>query len=197
MEEKGERARMVFPLYLLLLLIFPYYFSSLFITPVFGVKCFMWEAVSFRVNRKWLCKFEEPSPVSKFYFISHNQSWICGSHERKTRMLDSRVQMVPLIVVVSLYEFWGRFSKGGRSGYFWVSPGNTTACMVLVRNRKLSWQIQATLCSEQFFVFSYWPLFCSLFYCLSLGVLNFFVWEFWSHAGSSKFKHTNAKPLMH
>lgn len=71
---------------------------------------FMQEAVSFRVNRKWLCKFEEPSLVSKFYFISHNQSWICGSHESKTRMLDSRVQMVPLIVVVSLYEFWGRFS---------------------------------------------------------------------------------------
>ncbi len=78
----------------------------------------MWEAVSFRVSRKWLCKFEEPSSVSKFYFISHNQSRICGSHESKTRMLDSEVQMVPLIVVVSLYEFWGRFSKGGRSGWF-------------------------------------------------------------------------------
>jgi hypothetical protein len=38
------------------------------------LKFFMWEAVSFRVNRKWLCKFEEPSLVSKFYFISHNQS---------------------------------------------------------------------------------------------------------------------------
>lgn len=74
------------------------------------LKFFMWEAVSFRVNRKWLCKFEESSLVSKFYFISHNQSWICGSHESKRRMLDSRVQMVPLIVVVSLYEFWGRFS---------------------------------------------------------------------------------------
>jgi hypothetical protein len=40
MEEKGERARMVFPLYLLLLLTFPYYLSSLFITPVFGVIVF-------------------------------------------------------------------------------------------------------------------------------------------------------------
>jgi hypothetical protein len=42
MEEKGERARMVFALYLflLLLLTFPYYLSSLFITPVFGVKVF-------------------------------------------------------------------------------------------------------------------------------------------------------------
>jgi hypothetical protein len=41
MEEKGERARMVFPLYLLLLLLtFPYYLSSLFITPVFGVIVF-------------------------------------------------------------------------------------------------------------------------------------------------------------
>jgi hypothetical protein len=39
MEEKGERARMVFPL-LLLLLTFPYYLSTLFITPVFGVKKF-------------------------------------------------------------------------------------------------------------------------------------------------------------
>jgi hypothetical protein len=37
MEEKGERARMVFSL-LLLLLTFPYYLSTLFITPVFGVK---------------------------------------------------------------------------------------------------------------------------------------------------------------
>jgi hypothetical protein len=32
MEEKGERARMVFPLYLLLLLAFPYYLSSLYHT---------------------------------------------------------------------------------------------------------------------------------------------------------------------
>ncbi len=156
----------------------------------------MWEAVSFRVNRKWLCKFEEPSPVSKFYFISHNQSWICGSHESKTRMLNSRVQIVPLIVVVSLYEFWGQFGKGGRSGWFlgfswqyylhvWYLWGTG------------SYPDRYNLCSEQFFVLSYWPLFCSLFYCLSLRVMNFFVWEFWSHAGSSKFEHTNAKPLVH
>jgi hypothetical protein len=40
MEEKGERARMVFPLLLLLLLTFPHYLSTLFITPVFGVEVF-------------------------------------------------------------------------------------------------------------------------------------------------------------
>ncbi len=76
MEEKGERARMVFPLLLLLLLLLTF----LTISPLclshlsLELKFFMWEAVSFRVNRKWLCKFEEPSLVSKFYFISHNQS---------------------------------------------------------------------------------------------------------------------------